>query len=80
MIGYFLAVSMVYRGIGVVVGMPIFIRVIKLNDYIMAIIGCLTTLVMFVILAFARKPWVLFVGKLQFLNLSEGYCFFFLIC
>jgi len=64
MIGYFLAVSMAYRGIGVVLGMPIFIRVIELNDYVMAIIGCLTTLVMFIVLAFAGKTWMMFVVPL----------------
>ena len=71
MIGYFLAVSMAYRGIGVVLGMPIFIRVIKLNDYVMAIIGCLTTLVMFIVLAFAGKTWMMFVGKLEVLNVLK---------
>ena len=66
MIGYFLATSLIYRGIGVVGGMPVFIHVMKLKDYTMIILSCVTTLVMFVALAFATKTWMVFVGKYSF--------------
>ena len=66
MIGYYLAVSLLYRGIGVVGGMPILIHKMKLKDYTMTIIGCVTTLVMFSFLAFATKTWMMFVGKFSF--------------
>ena len=66
MIGYYLSISMLYKGIGVVGGMPIFIRKMKLNDYTMVIIGCFSTLAMFVSLAFATKVWIVFAGRCQF--------------
>ena len=44
-------------------GMPFFIHKMKLNDYTMAVIGCVTTLIMFVMLAFATRLWMMFVGR-----------------
>ena len=70
MIGYNLAVSLLYRGIGVVVGMPVFIRYLKLSDYTMAIFGCVTTIIMFIGLAFATKLWMVFVGMFGLLGYS----------
>lgn len=71
MIGYNLAVSLLYRGIGVIVGMPIFIRYMKLSDYTMAIFGCVTTIIMFILLAFATKLWMVFAGMFIFAKIYE---------
>ncbi len=72
MIGYFLATSMLYRGIGVLCGAPVFIRYFKLSDYTMAIISLSGTILMYIVLAFSTDAWMLFVGMyIQLVSMCE---------
>eukprot|EP00794_Sanderia_malayensis_P020141 gene20141-22114_t len=70
MVGYFLAVSMLYRGIGVLSCSPLFIRVLKLKDYTITIISLCGTMLMFIVLGLSTKLWMLFV--VPFLDLLGG--------
>ena len=71
MVGYFLAAVMFYSAVGVIGGMPLFIHKLKLHDLTMVIIGCASTLVASVLLAFANKPWMVFAGMEIMLIINE---------
>ena len=63
MIGYFLAVSLGVKSIGVLIGMPILIRIFKLSDTTVVCAGIITNITSTVFLAFTTKTWEAFLGK-----------------
>ncbi len=70
MIGYFLAVSLVVKGVGVLLGMPIMTRVFKLSDTTIVCAGIITNITSTVFMAFTTNAWQAFLGKL---NNREGF-------
>jgi PCFT/HCP family folate transporter-like MFS transporter 1/3 len=64
MIGYLLAVSLVVKGVGVLVGMPIMTRIFKLSDTTIACAGIITNIASTIFMAFTTKTWQPFLGKL----------------
>ena len=64
MIGYFLAVSLVVKGLGVLVGMPVMTRIFKLSDTTIACAGIMTNIASTIFMAFTTNTWQAFLGKL----------------
>lgn len=62
LIGYFLAVSLVVKGTGVLVGIPIMTRLLKLSDATIVCAGIVTNILSTVFMAFSVRPWQAFLG------------------
>jgi predicted MFS family arabinose efflux permease len=64
MIGYFLAVSLVVKGVGVLIGMPVMTRILKLSDTTIVCAGIITNIASTVFMAFTTNTWQAFLGEL----------------
>jgi predicted MFS family arabinose efflux permease len=64
MIGYFLAVSLVVKGVGVLIGMPVMTRILKLSDTTIVCAGIITNIASTVFMAFTANTWQAFLGEL----------------
>ena len=62
MIGYFLAVSLVVKGVGTMLGMPFMTRVLAFTDTTIACAGILTNIASTVFMAFTKNQWQAFLG------------------
>ena len=63
MIGYFLAVSLVVKGVGTILGMPVMTRVFAFSDTTIACAGILTNIASTVFMAFTKNRWQAFLGN-----------------
>ena len=66
LIGYFLATTLFFKGIGVVVGLPILTKIFKMSDYSIAIVGMLSSMAASIYLGFATTKWMMFIGMYVF--------------
>ena len=81
MIGYFFAEVLFLKGLGIVLLIPLFTKILKWSDLSIAIIGAVTTVGFYVFLGFASASWMVFVGKyLEPLLLSPSSCIFMWYC
>ena len=62
MIGYFLAVSLIVKGVGVLIGMPVMTHILKLSDTTIVCAGIITNITSTVFMAFTTKTWQAFLG------------------
>lgn len=62
-IGYFLAEVYFMRGFGVVLGMPIMTKILKLSDPVIVVFGMTLSCIMFVFYGFSTHKWMMFAGK-----------------
>lgn len=60
MIGYFLAIRDLIKGIGVIVGMPILTKIFNLSDPVIGIIGIVSNMAASVYLGFATNRAMVF--------------------
>ncbi|KAL9955023.1 hypothetical protein ACROYT_G042623 [Oculina patagonica] len=64
LIGYFLAEVLFFKGIGVVLGIPLMTKIFKLSDLTIAIIGAVISIGFYLSLGLASTKWMMFVGAL----------------
>ncbi|CAB3983511.1 solute carrier family 46 member 3-like [Paramuricea clavata] len=62
MIGYFLAVFLVVKGVGVLIGMPVMTRILKLSDTTIVCAGIITNIASTVFMAFTTNTWQAFLA------------------
>ncbi|XP_032232894.1 solute carrier family 46 member 3 isoform X2 [Nematostella vectensis] len=63
-LGYFLAEVFLIRGLGVVLGMPLMTKLLKLSDYIIALLGITFSCGMFIFFGLAKHKWMMFAGSM----------------
>lgn len=63
LIGYFLAEYLFFKGVGIVLGIPLMTKILKWSDFTIAIIGAVISIGFYLFLGLASTKWMMFVGK-----------------
>ena len=63
LIGYLFAEVLFLKGVGVVLGIPLMIKILHWSDLTIAITGAFTSILLYIFLGLATNKWMMFVGK-----------------
>lgn len=63
LIGYLFAEVLFLKGVGVVLGIPLMIKILHWSDLTIAITGAFTSICLYIFLGLATNKWMMFVGK-----------------
>ena len=75
LIGYFFAEVLFVKGVGVVLGIPLMSRFLKLSDLTIAMIGVASSVIFYIVIGSASSKWMVFVGRLSVVSVSCSECF-----
>ena len=63
MIGYFSAEFLFFKGVGVVLGIPLMAKIFKWSDFSIAIVGAFIAIGFYLFIGLASSRWMMFVGR-----------------